>query len=117
MTQEVATSKRVQAGHRFVEDEQPGPLGDGDSEGELGTLPAGELARLLLRLEAELVDTGLRELRIPAGIQLGAELEMIGDGQARVGGGVLGDVTDPRQLRGASGGLSSASSLARSRRT
>ena len=105
VTQEVATGKRVEAGDRFVEDEQLGPLGDGDGEGELGTLSAGELARLLLRLKVEPFDTGLRKLGIPAGIQLGAELEVIGDGQARVGRSVLGDVADPRQLGGTRGGL------------
>jgi hypothetical protein len=30
VTQEVAASERVQAGHRLVEDEQFGALGDGD---------------------------------------------------------------------------------------
>lgn len=74
MTQEVATSKRVEAGDRFVEDDQFRPLGDGDGQGELGALPAGELARPLSGVETELFDTGLREPGIPAGFSLAPSL-------------------------------------------
>ena len=45
--QELAAGQRVEAGHRLVEDQQLGPLGDGQGQRELGPLAARELARLL----------------------------------------------------------------------
>jgi hypothetical protein len=104
VAQEATAGERVEAGDRLVEDEQAGPLGDGDGQSELGALASGELASFLLRVELELVDSCLRKLRIPVAVHLGAELEVVGHRQVCVGGGVLGDVADPRQLRGACGG-------------
>ena len=40
-SQELAPGQRVQAGHRLVEDQQFGALGDGQRQGELGALAAG----------------------------------------------------------------------------
>ena len=66
--QELASGQRVEAGDRLVEDEQLRPLGETQGQGELRPLTAGEPAGLLLRVEAEPVDAGLRDgLRPTAG--------------------------------------------------
>ena len=64
--EELAPGQRVEAGDRLVEDEQLGPLGDGQGQRELRALAAGELAGLLLRVEAELVDPSRRRSRRPS---------------------------------------------------
>ena len=51
--QELAPGQRVQAGHRLIQDEQPGPLGQGHGQGELGSLSPGQLARPLAGIQAE----------------------------------------------------------------
>ena len=54
--QELAAGERVEAGDRLVEDQQLGPLGHGQGQRELGALSAGQLARPLARVQAELLD-------------------------------------------------------------
>ena len=53
----------------------------------------------LLRVQAELPDPPLRQLVVPAGVEPGAEAEVIGDPHPGVDGRVLGDEADPGQLR------------------
>jgi hypothetical protein len=48
--QEVPAGERVEAGDGFIEDQQLGPLGDGQGQSELGALPPGQLPGLLGRL-------------------------------------------------------------------
>ena len=43
--QELAAGQRVERGDRLVQDQQLGPLGQAQGEGELGALAAGQLAR------------------------------------------------------------------------
>ena len=97
--QELPPGERVQAGDRLVEEEQLGPLGERQGEGELGPLPAGQRPGALLRVEAELPDPAPCQLVVPAGVEPGAEPEVVGDRHPGVDGGVLGDEADPGQLR------------------
>ena len=64
--QELAPGQRVEARHGLVEDQQLGSLGDRQGEGELGPLAAGELAGLLVRVEAELLDPALGQVVRPS---------------------------------------------------
>ena len=97
--QELPPGQRVQAGERLVEDEQLGPLGQCQGEGELGSLAAGQRPGPLPWVQAELPDPAPRQLVVPAGVEPGAEAEVIGDPHPGVDGGVLGDEADPGQLR------------------
>jgi hypothetical protein len=67
--QELAPGQGVEAGHRLVEDQELGPFGHGQGQGELGPLAARELAGPLGRVEPELVDPGLGHLLIPTGLR------------------------------------------------
>ncbi len=98
--QELPPGERVEAGHGLVEDEQLRSLRDGEGQRKLGALPAGQLPGLLGRVEAEFGDPVIGNLLIPAGVGVGTETQMVGDGQARVGGRVLGDEAHLGQLCG-----------------
>ena len=54
--QELPAGERVEAGDRLVEDQQLGPFGDGEGEGELGALAAGQLPGPLGGVQAEPLD-------------------------------------------------------------
>ena len=64
--EELAPGQGVQAGHRLVEEEELGPLGDGQREGQLGPLAAGERSRPLAGVEIELLDAAWRPARRPS---------------------------------------------------
>ena len=64
--QELPPGQRVQARDRLVEQQQLGPLGDREGQGELGALAAGERAGPLPRVEAELPRSGARRARRPS---------------------------------------------------
>ena len=64
--QELAPGERVQARDRLVEDQQLGPLGQREGQGELGALAAGELPRLLARVQAESLDPAVGLPRRPS---------------------------------------------------
>ena len=64
--EELPAGQRVEAGDRFVEDQQLGPLGDGQGEGQLGPLSTRERARLLPEVEPELLDPLLGERLVPS---------------------------------------------------
>ena len=64
--QELAPGERVEAGDRLVEDQQLGALGDAERQRQLRALAAGELARLLLGVEAEPLDPPPRQRRRPS---------------------------------------------------
>ena len=100
MLQKLPPGERVEAGHRFVEDEQLGPFRDRQRERELGPLAAGELAGPLARIEAELADAALGQLVVPARVEPRAETEVIVNGKPRVGRGVLGHEANPAELPG-----------------
>ena len=96
--QELAAGQRVQAGHRLVQDQQPGPLGQGQGQGELGPLSPGQLARPLAGIQVEPLDAVLGVGGVPAGVEVSAEAQMIGHAQAGVDRGVLSHETDLGQL-------------------
>ena len=54
---EVVTGQRVQRCRRLVQDEQPWVARQREGQGQLRSLPTGELPGTLLRLDAEIVQT------------------------------------------------------------
>ena len=96
--EEVASGQWIQAGHRLVEEEEIGALGDGQRERQLGPLAPGQGSHPLARVEIEPLDAGGRRPRIPAGVHRGPHREVLSHGQSGVGGRVLGDESDTRQL-------------------
>ena len=101
--EELPAGQRVEAGHRLVEDEQLGPLGHRQGEGELRPLAARERAGRLVEIEVELGDALPGQCVVPAGVHLPAEAEVVRNGEAGVGRGVLGDEAHARQLGGVGG--------------
>ena len=101
--QELPAGQRVEAGHRLVEDEQLGPLGHRQGEGELRPLAARERAGRLVEIEIELRDALPGQCVVPARVHLPPEAEVVLDGEAGVGRGVLGDEAHARQLGGVGG--------------
>jgi hypothetical protein len=101
--QELPPGQGVEAGHGFIQDEQIRSFRDGQGQRELGALPAGQFPGLLGRVEAESGDPVVGQLPIPAGVGVGSEPQVVGDRQARIGGGVLGDEAHLGQLCGIRG--------------
>ena len=64
--EELSSSEGVQARHGLVEQEEFGPLGDRQGQGELGALATRERARLLAGVEVELRRSGCRPARDPS---------------------------------------------------
>ena len=64
--QELAPRQRVEAGHRLVEEQQLGPLGQRQGERELGPLAAGQRAGPLAPVQAELLRSAARPARGPS---------------------------------------------------
>ena len=56
--QELSPRERVEAGDRFVEDQQLGALGDAQRQGELGALAARQLPGPLREVQAEPLGSG-----------------------------------------------------------
>ena len=63
--QELPAGQRVEARDRFVEQQQPRPLGQRERQRDLGPLAAGELADRLVRRDAELRQPRPRPGRVP----------------------------------------------------
>ncbi len=101
--QELPPCEGVQAGDRLVEQEQLGPLGGRQGEGELGALAAGQRPGPLPEVKAELADAALGELVVPAGVEPAAHPQVASDGEPRVDRRVLGDEADPGELRRGAG--------------
>lgn len=106
--QELAAGERVERGDGLVEEQQLRPLGQAQREGELGALAARQLAGPLPGVQAEAGDPVAGQGVVPAGVEPGAEAEVVGDGQRGVDGGVLGDVTDLGELAGTAAGAAAA---------
>ena len=98
--EELAARQRVEAGHGLVEQEQLGALGERDREGQLGALAAREPARPLARTESELGEACVRGRRVPPGVAVRAEAQVVLDGEPRVEGRVLRDEADAGELGG-----------------
>lgn len=114
MVQEGVPGQRVQGGGGFVEDQQLGPFGRGEGQGELGTLAAGEPAGLLPGNQADPGEPAAGECRVPGRVEPAAHPQVVGDGQVGVDRRVLGDEADPGQV-GRSGGGSAAQHADRAR--
>src|SRR5258705_11731563 len=79
--QELAPRERVEARNGLIKDQELWPLSDGQRQGKLGALPAGQLARLLPRVEAQGFNPTPCEGRVPARIHSRPEVQMIGRAQ------------------------------------
>ncbi len=64
--EELPPGQGVETGDRLVEQQQLRALGDGQGEGELGSLAARELAGLLVEVETQRVRSGARPGRRPS---------------------------------------------------
>ena len=102
--EELAPGQRVEAGHRLVEDEELGPLGHGQGEGELGPLATREGAGPLARVQVQLVDAPPGHGVVPARVHVGAHGQVVLHTEAGVGRGVLGHEAHPGQLGRVVGG-------------
>jgi hypothetical protein len=102
--QEFPSSEWVEAGDGFVEDQQLGPLGDGQGERKLGPLPARERARLLSAVEPETLDALLGQRPVPRRVDPGPDVQVVGDRHGGIDPGVLGDEVNTDKLLGAFGG-------------
>ncbi len=102
---QLVPGQRVEVGHRLVQEQQFGPLAEGEGEGDPGALAAGEGADAGLRVQVAARDDPLGAGRVPApGVEVGAHAQRLGDGELRVQRLVLGDEADP----GAGGGRGGA---------
>lgn len=97
--QELTPGQRVERGDGLVEDQQLGAFRDAERQCELGALTAGQLARALLRVQAEALDPCQGERIVPARVESRAEPEVVGHTQSRVRRGVLCDEPDLGELR------------------
>ena len=95
--QELAARKRVERCHRLVEQQQSWLLGERQRERDLCLLAAGELTDLLLRGQAETLDSHRSQLLVPARVELAPVRECLGDRQVSVQRVVLRDEAKPRQ--------------------
>jgi hypothetical protein len=102
--EEFSAGQRIEAGDRFVEDQQLRSFGDPQSEGELGALPTRQFSSALLGIQAKALDPGLSHLVVPARIEPGPQTQVVGDAQPGIGRCVLGDESDLRQLSRTRGG-------------
>ena len=101
VAQELTPGQGVEAGHRLVEHQQLGPLGDGQREGQLGPLAARQRAGALVRVEVEVLDAAAEPGRRPrSGSGATPSRRWSATAQPGVGGRVLGHETDLAELRG-----------------
>ena len=102
--EELATGQRVEAGHRFVEDEELGPLGHRQGERELCARPP---ERVPARCPGSSSNSSMRR-RANESSQPGfmwAPMARWSSTQPGVGRGVLGHEANPGQLRPGRGGV------------
>jgi hypothetical protein len=98
--QELAAGQRVQAGQRLVEQQQLPPPGQGQRQGDLGTLPPGQLADLPVERDRESFQPAAGAGLVEAGVELAAEGQVLGGGEVAVHGGVLGHEPHPGEQAG-----------------
>jgi hypothetical protein len=97
--EELSGRQRVEAGDRFVQQEQLGSFGHGERERELGLLSAGEGAGALPRIESELRDALAGERVVPTLVQPLAHSQVLCHCQSGIRRVVLGEEPDPPQRR------------------
>jgi len=97
------------------ENQQLGALGNGQRQRQLSPLPSREGASPLTGIQVELFEPTLCEVAVPGRVHVRPEPEMVNNPQPGIEGSVLGDETDPGDLR-ASGGWCSTKDCDRARR-
>ena len=89
-----AADHGVEAGGRFVEDEELGLVGHGEGEGDFGAHAFGELAELAVEGDAKAGDERAEVVLEAVGIEAGGEPADFGDGHPLVERGSFGEVAD-----------------------
>ena len=95
--QELATSQRVQRGHRLVEQQELGPLRQDQAQADLGPLTAREGGDRSVRRDPQCGQSCPSCSGIPVAIEVRADLQMVFGAEALVEGHVLGEVSDAGQ--------------------
>jgi hypothetical protein len=103
--EELAPGQRVKGGQRLVQQQQLPPLGQGQGQGDLRALPAGQGGDATVERDAEPLQPPPGQGPVEAGVELGAHGEVLGDAEVAVQGGVLGDEADLGEQPGAAGRL------------
>ena len=85
---------RVEAGGRFVENEELGLVGHGEREGDFGPHAFGELAEFAVEGDVEAGDERAEVVLEAVGVEAGGKPADFGDGHPFVERGPLGQVAD-----------------------
>jgi len=94
---ELPAGERVQRRDWLVEQQQPGPLGQGQRERQLGALASGESAHFLIRRYTQARQPVPHRRLIPAGVQPRAGADVILGGEAPVQRDLLRQEADAGQ--------------------
>ena len=111
---ELLPCQRIQTGHRLVQHQQIGPLGQRQRERHLGLLPSGERAGAGVQRNAQLGQAPCGQFVVEAHVARAAEAQQIRHGELAVERVVLGEETDAGQRPHAVGGGRLAEHLDRS---
>ena len=93
-----ASGSRLATGSSRIE--QLGSFRDGQGQGELGPLAAGQLAGALVGSRPSWLDAAPGRLVVPVRVEPRAQPQVVGDAQPGVDRGLLGDEADPADLPG-----------------
>ena len=94
---EVVARDRIERSGRFIEHEQAGMPSQRQRQRELCLLPTGQLARLLLVVDAEFAQAAAGVGGVEAQVEIAGQVQHVSDGQVPVQRHVLGDERDPVQ--------------------
>ena len=100
--EELATGQGVEVGYRFVQQQQLGPLAQGDGQRHLGLLTPRESPYPLVERDTKSSEAVGGQRLIPSGVNPSTEVEHLSDAEVLIQGLVLGDETDPGELLGTS---------------
>src|SRR4029450_14161840 len=97
--------QRVQAGPRLVQQQQLRPFGQGQRQGDLGALPAGQGANPAVQRDGKPLQPALGQGLVETAVELGAQGQVLGGGEVAGQGGVLGDEADLGEQAAGAGGV------------
>jgi hypothetical protein len=103
--EELAPGQRVEVGQRLVQKEQLGSLGQGQGQGDLGALAAGQGADPAVQRHGDPLQPAAGQSLVEAGVELGAKGQVLGGGEVAVQRGVLGHEADLGEQPGVAGSL------------
>ena len=96
---ELAAGERIERGDRLVENQKLRPFRQREGERDLRLLAPREASDPLAERQAEVGDPLAREVVVPRRVELAAELQRVGHGEALVQRVLLGDEADPGEHR------------------